>query len=240
VRILVLGKNGQLARSLAAASMDVANIAMIQFGRSQFDLERPVCARRIEAVGPDLIINTAAYTGVDSAEDEPDRAFRVNGEAPGEIAAVARHIGCGMIHISTDYVFAGKGNSPLAEDHEQQPLGVYGQSKALGEQRVLEAFPGAMIVRTAWLHSRYGHNFVQTMLGLAERRDVLTVVGDQYGSPTSAEDLAEGLIALAWRWNEHGRKAPRSAYHVAGQGRASWAELAQEAMEQASRVGATL
>lgn len=237
MRILVIGESGQLARSLAAASKDTSNVAMVQLGRATFDLEHPVDARRIEAIAPDLIINAAAYTGVDSAEDEPDRAFRINGEAPGEIAAAAQRIGSGMIHISTDYVFGGEGASPFTEERTQRPLGVYGQSKMLGEQRVLAAFPEAMIVRTAWLHSRYGQNFVRTMLRLAEQRDVLTVVGDQYGSPTSAEDLADGLIELARRWVEHGRRAPRSAYHLVGRGRASWAELAQEVMDQAKRVG---
>lgn len=235
MRILVTGREGQLVTSLAERASERADISLIAAGRPQLDLEaRETIRAAVAAAAPDLIVNAAAYTAVDQAEDEPDRAFRINAEAAGELAAAAREAGAGFVQISTDYVFDGSGEGPYREDAQTRPLGVYGRTKLEGENRVREVHPGAMIVRTAWVYSPFGRNFVKTMLQLAETREQLKVVGDQRGSPSSALDLAEGLLALAGRWHADGA-GEGGTYHLAGSGETSWAGLAAFVFEEAAR-----
>ena len=238
MRILVTGREGQLVRSLAEAAAKRGGIEIIAAGRPDLDLELSGSATRaIAAAAPDLVINAAAYTAVDQAEDEPERAFRINGEGAGEVAAAARAAGAPIIHISTDYVFDGASEQPYREDDPTNPLGVYGRSKLEGEDQVRRSNPDHLIVRTAWVYSPFGKNFVKTMMRAAREREVLSVVADQRGSPSSALDLAEGLLAVARRWSADRSAGLGQVYHLAGTGETSWQGFAAYIMKECARLG---
>jgi dTDP-4-dehydrorhamnose reductase len=238
MRVLVTGAQGQLALSLARRAAAVPGLDLRTAGRPELDLERSeTIAPAIRAAAPDVVVNAAAYTAVDKAEDEPERAFRINGAAAGEVAAAARRHGARIIQISTDYVFDGTGEGPYSENAPTSPLGAYGRSKLEGEWRVAEANPDHVVVRTAWVYSPFGHNFVKTMLAAATKRSELTVVADQRGNPTAAEDIADGLLALIGRWREQPDLGLRGTYHLAGSGVASWFEFAAAIFGEAARNG---
>ncbi|HEY0111881.1 MAG TPA: dTDP-4-dehydrorhamnose reductase [Allosphingosinicella sp.] len=235
MRVLVTGRQGQLALSLAERASDFPEISLQVIGRPGLDLERPeTIAAAVESAAPDLVINAAAYTAVDLAESEPERAYRINATAAGEAAAAARRAGARFIQISTDYVFDGSAEGPYPETAPTNPLGVYGRSKLKGEERVLSEHPGAIVVRTAWVYSPFGKNFVKTMMALAAQRDELTVVADQWGNPSSASDLADGLLTLAGALREE--EPERRIYHLAGSGRASWFDFAAHIMAELERL----
>jgi dTDP-4-dehydrorhamnose reductase len=233
MRVLVTGTEGQLARSLAERAGLHPAIELVAHGRPELDMEVPgSAAAAIADAAPDVVINAAAYTAVDQAEDEPDYAFRINAGAAGEIAGAAARVGAAIIQLSTDYVFDGRGDGPYREDAPVNPLGVYGRSKLAGEEQVRAANPRHAIVRTAWVYSPFGRNFVKSMIAAASTRDRLTVVDDQRGSPTSALDLADGLLAMIESrcgWGE--------TYHLGGSGEASWCEFAREIMAQCAALG---
>jgi dTDP-4-dehydrorhamnose reductase len=236
MRILVTGREGQLALSLAERAPAFPQVSLKAIGRPELDLERPeTISAAIASAAPDLVINAAAYTAVDLAESEPERAFRINGAAAGEAAAAARRAGARFIQVSTDYVFDGSAEGPYSENAPTSPLGVYGRSKLEGEERVLSEHPGAIVVRTAWVYSPFGKNFVKTMMALAAQRDELTVVADQWGNPSSALDLADGLLTLAGSLRE-GEPEGR-VYHLAGSGCASWFDFASHVMAESERLG---
>jgi dTDP-4-dehydrorhamnose reductase len=238
MRVLVTGEQGQLARSLTVRAAGISGLELETVGRPRLDLERPESIEEaVRAAAPDVIVNAAAYTAVDAAEDEPERAFRINAEAAGELAAAARRQGARIIQISTDYVFDGTGEGPYAETAPTRPIGVYGRSKLEGEQRVAQANPDHVVLRTAWVYSPYGHNFVKTMLGAATKRSELTVVADQQGNPTAAGDIADGILALVARWRETPGLGLGGTYHLAGTGVASWFEFATAIFEEARRNG---
>jgi dTDP-4-dehydrorhamnose reductase len=226
--VLVIGRGGQVARSLAERA--AAQGRTLSFaGRPEIDLERPETLRRcIAESGAGIVINAAAYTAVDQAEDEPERAEAVNAIAPRIMADAARDAGASLIHLSTDYLFDGRGERPWTEEDVPAPLGVYGRTKLKGEEAIRDVLPRHAIVRTAWIYSPFGHNFVKTMLGAAARHPELRVVGDQVGNPTSALDLADGLLALADRWEREPGYGMGATYHLAGQGWTSWADFARE------------
>lgn len=237
MKILVTGTEGQLARALAAISQDRADIQLIRIGRPKLDLEIPDSFEPIlEATAPDLVINAAAHTGVDQQEDEPERAFQLNAHAPSELARLTRQAGIPLIQISTDYVFDGLSSTPYVETDRPNPQTVYGRSKLAGEAAVSDGNPNHLILRTAWVISPYGRNFVKTMLALAQKRQSLQVVADQFGTPTSAHDLANGLLTAASFWQEHHR-FQQGLYHLAGQGRASWYDLAQHILATSAALG---
>jgi dTDP-4-dehydrorhamnose reductase len=238
MRVLVTGREGQLVQSLVERSRGRSGVEIVAMGRPELDLELPRTLRSaLLATRPDLVVNAAAYTAVDQAEDEPDRAFRVNADAAAELAAAASEAGAGFVQISTDYVFDGSAQGPYSETAPVRPLGVYGRSKLLGEQQVRDAHPGATIVRTSWVYSPYGRNFVKTMLSLAESRNELSVVADQHGCPSSALDLADGLLALVAARAGGGASGAGETYHLAGTGTANWAELAASIFEEAAARG---
>jgi dTDP-4-dehydrorhamnose reductase len=227
MKVLVTGREGQLVRSLIERSQNRDGISLAALGRPDLDLGTPgSAADAIARFAPDVVINAAAYTAVDQAEDEPDAAFRINGDAAGEVAAAARKAGARIIHISTDYVFDGQGEGAYAEDAPVCPLGVYGRSKLAGEEQVRSNNPDHVIVRTAWVYSPFGKNFLKTMVALGQTRDLVTVVADQYGNPTSALDLADGLLAIIDRWSGGETVGLGETYHLAGTGFASWYEFA--------------
>ena len=238
MRVLVTGRTGQIARSLVEAAARRPELELIAVGRPVLDLET---SRSIAAVvtetRPDVVINAAAYTAVDQAEDEPDHAFRVNAEAAGEIAECSRASGARLIHVSTDYVFDGTQTEAYAPDAATNPLGVYGRSKLEGEQAVRAGTPDHLIVRAAWVYSPFGRNFVKTMMQLADRQEVVRVVADQRGNPSSAADIAEALLRIVERWRAGERTGLGETYHLAGTGSSSWAEFATAIFAACERHG---
>ncbi|MGM0586414.1 MAG: dTDP-4-dehydrorhamnose reductase [Pseudomonadota bacterium] len=228
--ILVIGETGQLARSL-----EEADPSLTFWGRDRLDLTDAQAAEEaVAASGASLVINAAAYTSVDQAESEPDLAHAVNAEGAGALARGAARAGAGLVHISTDYVFDGTKQGEYTEDDPVDPLGAYGESKLAGEFAVMKANPRAIVLRTAWVYSPFGKNFVKTMLRLADR-ERLTVVADQQGKPTSALDLAEAILAIAPRLIASPAGDPAwSVFHYAGRGTTSWARFAEEIFAQAT------
>jgi dTDP-4-dehydrorhamnose reductase len=237
VKVLITGRQGQLVQSLLERGRDSGH-ELIALGRPELDLEQPgSAAQAVHRVMPDVVVSAAAYTAVDQAEDEPERAHRINGDAAGELAEAAREVGARIIHISTDYVFDGRSPEPYRPGDPVGPLGVYGQSKLKGEEQVRAATPDHLIIRTAWVYSPFGKNFLKTMLSVAQSRDVLTVVGDQRGNPTSALNLADGLLAALAAWARGGDAGLGQTHHLVGTGDASWAEFAQGIFAQCARLG---
>lgn len=232
MKVLVTGDEGQLARSIRECGNDHPDIKLQFVSRPTFDLMIPETVRStIADAAPDVVVNAAAYTAVDRAEDEPDIAFQINAAGAEAVASAAESIGAGVIQISTDYVFDGRKSSAYLEDDKTNPLGIYGESKLEGEQRIRSANPKHFIVRTGWVYSPFGQNFVKSIMNAARTRDGLRVVADQFGNPTSALDLAEGLLRMV------GANAWGETYHLAGAGSTSWHEFAREIMAQCSDLG---
>ncbi|MCC0055151.1 MAG: dTDP-4-dehydrorhamnose reductase [Rhodobiaceae bacterium] len=226
--ILILGRNGQLARALAAAAGDTRSVSL---GRADIDLwDETAVAERIEELRPSVIVNTAAYTAVDAAEGNAEAAFALNARAPGVVAHAAARHDAPLIHISTDYVFSGDPGRPWREDDPIEPRSVYGRSKAQGEEAVLAAGGRVAVVRTSWLYGATGGNFLATMLRLGESRDVLSVVDDQTGAPTYVADLAQALLTMA-------PQAPQGIYHLAHAGMTTWFGFASAIFEEARARG---
>ena len=234
MRLLVTGTSGQVARALADRAGQFPEITIIAVGRPQFDLDDiATIFPAISEARPDFIVNAAAYTAVDRAEQEPQRAFAINRDGAAAVGAAARVLGVPLIHLSTNYVFSGGKASAYVEDDETEPLGVYGKSKLAGELAVRAANAEAVILRTSWVYSPFGSNFVKTMMRLASERPVLRVVDDQVGNPTSALDLAEAILRIAPRAKE----GAGATFHVAGSGSVSWCGLAKHVFEASRLVG---
>ena len=234
MNVLVIGVGGQVARSLAERSRRHEGFQVRFVGRPDIDLEIAGSAERAIAGTPsDIVINAAAYTAVDQAEEELQQAFRINAEAAGEIASAAARNGTPIIHLSTDYVFDGRVSEPYREDSPTAPLNVYGRSKLAGEERVRTANPRHLILRTAWVHSPFGRNFVKTMLRLAEEKDEIAIVADQVGSPTSALDIADAIFAILGPISN----GITGTFHFAGAGTASWADVAEEIFRVGTETG---
>ena len=227
MRIVVTGREGQVVRTLVKRSAG-KGIEVLPLGRPQLDLAGPASAiiAAVEAARPDVIVSAAAYTQVDKAETERDLAFVVNQAGPAALAMAAREFGVPLIHLSTDYVFDGTKGAPYFESDATGPTGVYGASKLAGEQAVLGEWDNAAVLRTAWVYSPFGNNFLKTMLRLAGDRDEISVVGDQRGNPTSAFDIADAVFAIAANLRGGTDPAQRGVFHMAGTGGASWAEFA--------------
>lgn len=226
--LLVFGRSGQVATELARLAPEARFL-----DRSNADLTDPdACARAIHAAAPRAIINAAAYTAVDRAETEPDLAGKVNADAPAAMARAARELGVPLVHISTDYVFDGSGSAPWAETDPTGPLGVYGASKLAGEQAIATSGGQWAVLRTSWVFSAHGANFVKTMLRLGAERDELRVVADQHGGPTPAADIAAACLTMVQAMRGDGGRG--GIYHFSGTGDASWADFAREIMAQAA------
>ncbi len=237
MRVLVIGKSGQLARSLLNCAWP-GGWEVVACGRPQLDLTRPETVHRaITDIMPDHIVNTAAYTAVDAAESDPETAFAINRDGAALLAEICAERGIPLVHISTDYVFDGTADEPYAETDTTSPIGVYGASKLAGEERVRNLLRQHLILRTAWVHSPHGRNFVRTMLELARDRDEIAVVHDQRGNPTYAPHLAEAIVALLQAVRTQKDLFPWGTYHVAGSGSASWHDLAREVFVHSERHG---
>lgn len=229
-RVLLTGAGGQLGRALQALAPPGVTLLALDSRALDISDARQV-ERHVGDFEPELIINAAAYTQVDQAESDVDRAFAVNAEGPRRLAKAA-DAGTRLLHVSTDFVFDGQGSTPYSPDAQAAPLGVYGRSKLAGEQAVLEAKPGgSLVLRTAWVYSPGGHNFLLTMLRLMATRDSLSVVQDQRGSPTSAASLARAIWELA--------DLPRAEglLHWTDAGETSWHGFALEIQRQALALG---
>lgn len=227
MRVLVFGQTGQVARELARRVPPGVSARFL--GRAEADLMDPAaCAAAI--AGCDAVINAAAWTAVDKAEAEEAAATVVNGAAPTAMAQRCAELGLPFLHISTDYVFDGTGETPFRPDHPTAPLGAYGRSKLAGEQGVQAAGGKALILRTSWVVSAHGTNFVKTMLRLGATRDSLTVVADQIGGPTPAAAIADALYTAAAAMTQG---APGGVHHFAGAPDTSWAGFAKLIMARA-------
>lgn len=237
MRIAVTGQAGQIVSSMLERAP--AGVEIAALGRPVLDLsDLPTIAPAIMAARPDIVVNAAAYTAVDQAESEPELATLVNGKAAGEVAKAAAGLGLPIIQISTDYVFDGCLARPYREDDPVGPVSVYGASKLEGERAVAAATPNHAILRTAWVYSPFGRNFVKTMLRLAQTRDEIGVVADQLGCPTSALDIADAVFAVARNLVERPRDAGlRGVFHMAARGEAAWADVAEAIFADRERLG---
>ena len=237
MRILVTGRTGQLAASLAERAAENPEMEMIFLGRPDFDMEKTTSiGEQIEAWQPELVINAAAYTAVDMAETEPERAFAVNRDGSAAAARATMRLGVPFVHISTDYVFDGRKGKPYLELDETGPLNVYGRSKLEGERAVLEAHPGALILRTSWVFSPFGSNFLKTMLKVGAERPVLRVGNDQVGNPTSALELAAAILEISPRLQSE----PGGLYHLTGEGSTSWHDFAGFIFQESAKCGGSV
>lgn len=238
MRILVTGREGQVVSCLVEAAASQPGIDVLPLGRPQLDLAKPATiTAAIVAAAPDLVVSAAAYTAVDLAEDERDLAFAINAEGAGAVAAAAAQLGVPVIHLSTDYVFSGDLDRAYVESDATGPTGAYGASKLAGETAVAAANPRHLILRTAWVYSAYGKNFLKTMMRLAETREELSVVADQWGNPTSAHDIADGILHIAPYLESHPAFDGWGIYHLAGAGETNWSGFAGHILTTSGRQG---
>ncbi|MBL7746352.1 MAG: dTDP-4-dehydrorhamnose reductase [Chitinophagaceae bacterium] len=228
-KILVTGANGQLGKELKQLASSFPQFEFIFLSREDLPIHHFEMVRHyFNTYNPQYLINCAAYTAVDRAEQEKDKAFQVNAEAVGVLAAVCAAHYTQFIHISTDYVFDGMATQPYKEDAPTNPQGVYGATKLEGEKQAMELNPGTIIIRTSWVYSEFGKNFVKTMLKLMSEREEINVVSDQTGSPTYAADLAEAIMQII-QWLQTHSPLPSTEshiYHYSNQGIISWYDFA--------------
>ena len=227
MKTLVFGSTGQVASELRLATREA-----LYLGRSEADLAKPdACAAAITAHRPDLVINAAAYTAVDHAEHEEDLALTVNAKAPSAMARAAADLGIPLVHISTDYVFAGDGTKPWKPTDRVSPQNAYGRTKLAGEEAVRAAGGAHAILRTSWVVSAHGNNFVKTMLRLGVQRESLTVVADQIGGPTPAHDIAMACLRIGEKLTSDADLS--GTYHFSGAPDISWADFARTIFQKA-------
>jgi dTDP-4-dehydrorhamnose reductase len=236
MRLAVTGKNGQVVSALQALTRP--DLEIVALGRPELDLAQPdTIFKALRDAKPDVVISAAAYTAVDKAESEPDIAFAVNRDGARAVARAANDLGVPIIHLSTDYVFDGTKASAYVENDPTGPTSVYGHSKLDGEQAVSESTDNYAVLRTAWVYSEYGSNFVKTMLRLSESRDEINVVADQFGCPTSANDIAVAIVAIARKLAEDPSSHLRGVFHLSGPGETNWADFAKQIFAFSSENG---
>lgn len=226
--ILVIGKEGQLGTTFYKLSEQYPQDNFTFSTIDQLNLMKPRSIKQFFAGKSfDFIVNCAAYTAVDKAEEDSDAAFRLNAEAPALLAHEAKRINAVFIHISTDYVFDGNHYRPLTPDDNPNPVSVYGKSKLQGEKEVLEIHPNSIIIRTSWLYSPFGQNFLKTMIRLGKEKSSLNVVFDQIGTPTYANDLATAILSIIHKISTDKDKLLPGIYHFSNEGVCSWYDFAQ-------------
>lgn len=222
ITVAVTGAQGQLGKSIHDLASDYPNLHFVFLSRQDMPIHHFELVREfLRGIHPEVVINAAAYTAVDRAEQEKDLAFQVNAEAVGVLAAWCAQHGSKFIHVSTDYVFDGESEKPYVETDPTGPRSVYGASKLEGERQALEFLDQSIIIRTSWVYAPYGKNFVRTMLGLMKERDSIRVVNDQIGAPTYAPDLAKAILDIV-----SGVNWVPGIYHFSNSGRISWYDFA--------------
>ena len=238
MKILVTGAKGQIARSLVEAAGG-RGIDLMALGRPELELTDPNSIERaVKKTAPNYVINTAAYTAVDKAEEESELAMAVNRYGAGVLAALCNQRHIPIIHLSTDYVFDGSRKTPYTETDPTIPLGIYGHSKRQGEKAVIASTPHHIILRTSWVYSPFGHNFVKTMLRLADTRNEMKVVDDQHGCPTYAPHVAKGILEIIEILdNGVPSEDPWGIYNIAGTGETSWCGFARVIFAQSEKRG---
>ncbi len=235
--IAIIGATGQVAQALQRAAK-ARGMPLIAAGRGQADIADGSSLRAFLAASrPSLVINAAAYTAVDNAECDAARAHAINCDGPAALASFCDTTGVPLIHLSTDYVFDGTKRSPYVEDDVCAPVSVYGRTKAAGEDAVRQRLVRHVIIRTAWVYGAEGQNFLKTMLRLGNERDVLRVIADQRGTPTSAEHLAEALLDIASKIAIAGDEAPWGTYHLTAAGETTWHGFAMEIFRHEREAG---
>jgi dTDP-4-dehydrorhamnose reductase len=241
MRLLIAGWQGQVARALVEAAPACPDVKACAVGRAALDIcEARSIERALSQIEPSIVINSAAYTAVDKAESDTERAFALNRDGARLLAEAAARRGIPIIHLSTDYVYDGHKSEPYLEDDTPEPTTVYGRSKLEGEHAVREANPRHLILRTAWVFSPTGKNFVKTMLGLAGERKAVRVVDDQHGNPTYAPHLVVAILELARQLSTRkgeGEAGPWGVYHAAGTGTTTWRGLAEEVFRRSAELG---
>jgi dTDP-4-dehydrorhamnose reductase len=237
-RIFIAGEHGQVAQALGYA-YKLRGDHVVMVGRSNISVtDQPHLLSAVMAFNPDLVVNAAAYTAVDKAEDDKEAAFAVNRDGAGFVAAAAEAADAPIIHLSTDYVFDGKKQTPYLETDPTNPLGVYGESKLAGEIAVTSCANYHVILRTSWVCSPIGHNFVKTMLRLARDRDAVAVVDDQWGAPTFASDLAAAIMSIGDKLaSVDDRSQFTGIYHASSAGETTWCRFAREIMVRLAAKG---
>lgn len=237
MKILVTGRHGQLAQSLLDTKLSPST-EIVALGRPHLDVTRPgTVVEAVDKVAPQLVVNAAAYTAVDNAETEPADAFAINASGAGHVAEVCGRLSIPLIHISTDYVFDGTKDAAYEETDPASPIGVYGKTKLEGERLVTVATREHIILRTAWLTSPFGRNFVRTMLQLAVDRREVSVVDDQIGSPTHGPHLARAIIVMANLVGKGALSDPWGIYHACSPSCATWCDVARYVFQQSARYG---
>lgn len=237
MRVLITGCYGQVGSCLTKQLANHENTSVLALDREHLDITNQVAVHAAVAeFEPSIIINAAAHTAVDKAEEEVDLSYAINRDGPKYLAQAAQSVGAAMLHISTDYVFEGNKVGEYVEADVTNPQGVYGESKLAGELAVSEACDKHIILRTAWVFGESGNNFVKTMLRLGENRDALSIVGDQFGGPTYAGDIANTLIQIAKRINQ-GDAVEYGVYHYSGLPHVSWFEFADTIFDVAIEQG---
>jgi dTDP-4-dehydrorhamnose reductase len=237
-RMVVTGREGQVVRSLLERGALSDRFEIVALGRPEVDLRNPDGVdAALRMAQPDIIVSAAAYTAVDRAETEEAEAHAINAIAPGRIAGVAADLDIPIIHLSTDYVFDGEKPRPYLETDRVGPASAYGRTKLAGERAVAEATDNHVILRTAWVYSPFGRNFLKTMLTLAESRDQVNVVDDQRGNPTLALDIADGILVIAGNLLDSDALQLRGIFHMTGSGSASWADFAAEIFAASAKRG---
>jgi dTDP-4-dehydrorhamnose reductase len=225
--VIIVGAGGQLGQSFHFIANDYPEIEFHFFSRSSLDIANKLNLEDVfKALKPDFCVNASAYTAVDKSESEPEQAHLINVEGVKNIAETCLNFNTTLIHISTDFVFDGNKNSPYTEEDETNPQGVYGKTKREGELEIIRILKKYFIIRTSWLYSQFGNNFMKTMLKLAQDRDSLGVVNDQIGSPTHAVDLANAVLKVILSSSTN-----YGIYHYSNEGKASWYDFAKEIFE---------
>lgn len=236
MKVLITGAGGQLGRCLQDRA-GAHGVTVVPVTHADLDIADAAAVASLLAREPvQAIINAAAYTAVDKAESERELAFRVNAEGPAVLARACAERGIPLLHVSTDYVFDGSGSAPYREADPVAPLGVYGESKLMGEEQVRALCPNHVILRTAWVFSEYGNNFVRTMLRFGRERDLMRVVDDQTGCPTYAGDIADALLTLLMRWSNEAERL-RGTWHYAGDPTVTWCGFARDIFAVAEAQG---